>query len=336
MSTVVLTGAGGFIGSHALDYLLSETNHEVVCIDSFRHKGKTDRIRIMLDKHGSDRVRVYTHDLTVPISQQLQDLIGEVDQIWNFASDSAVGRSITEPVPLVQNNVNLILTMLEYARNVKPRFFFQVSTDEVYGPAPLGVDHKEWEVILPSNPYSASKAAQEAIAISYWRTYGVPVVITNTMNNIGEMQDPEKFVPLLVQRIHNDEVVPVYGSTGNDGSRFYLHAREHASALNFIANNTEPSIYYDSDDILIPDRYNVVGSVELGNLEIAQLVANLMGKELRYELVDFHSTRPGHDRRYALDGSKMKDLGWELDSSFEDSLNRTIEWTLNNPEWMKD
>lgn len=336
MARILLTGAGGFIGSHALSYLLTQTEHEVVCIDSFRHKGKTDRIRAVLDDVDEFRVKVFTHDLTAPISPQLEDYIGEIDQIWNFASNSAVEYSISDPVDVVENNVKLILVMLEYARSAKPDFFFQVSTDEVYGPAPLGVNHKEWEIILPSNPYSASKAAQEAIAISYWRTYGVPVVLTNTMNNIGEMQDREKFVPMLISNIYNGLPSTIHGKTGNDGSRFYLHAREHASALNFIANNTIPTGYRDSaGNIIRPDRYNVVGSVEMSNLELAKLIAEIMGKELKYELVDFHSTRPGHDRRYALDGTKLAKLGWFLESDFEESLERTIAWTVDHPEWMK-
>lgn len=337
MPTVLLTGAGGFIGSHALRYLLEKTDHDVVCLDSFRHKGKTDRIRLVLDDaENPSRVRVLSHDLSVPISVQLEDAIGPVDYIWNFASDSAVERSITHPTGCITNNVNLVLTMLEYARRSKPKAFFQVSTDEVYGPAPQNYNHKEWELILPSNPYSASKAAQEAIAISYWRTYGVPVVLTNTMNNIGEMQDPEKFVPLLIQRIYAGETVTIHGKTGNDGSRFYLHASEHASALDFIASNTTPTEYYDSTGIVKPDRYNVVGAREIGNLEMAELVASIVGKPLKYELVDFHATRPGHDRRYALDGAKMENLGWVPDRAFEDSLAVTVEWTLSNPEWMKD
>ena len=336
MTTVLLTGAGGFIGSHALRYLIEQTDHDVVCLDSFRHKGKTDRIRLVLESGGEDRVRVLSHDLSVPISEQLEDAIGPVDYIWNFASDSAVERSISQPSQCITNNVNLAITMLEYARRVKPRVFFQVSTDEVYGPAPQGYNHKEWELILPSNPYSASKAAQEAIAISYWRTYSVPVVITNTMNNIGEMQDPEKFVPLLIQRIHAGETVQIHGKTGNDGSRFYLHAREHASALDFIARYASPMAYFDSPNIVKPDRYNVVGAREIGNLELAEMVAEIVGKPLKYELVDFHATRPGHDRRYALDGSKMEYIGWTPDRAFEDSLAKTVEWTLSNPSWMKD
>jgi len=349
MSRVLLTGAGGFIGAHALKYLLEQTSHEVVCIDSFRHKGKTDRIRAVVQgQQGAEgrigailkdvekpRVRVYTHDLTAPISPQLEDYIGEVDQVWNFASNSAVDRSITDPVEIVENNVKLSLVMLEYARSAKPKFFFQVSTDEVYGPAPVGVNHREWDTILPSNPYSASKAAQEAIAISYWRTYGVPVVLTNTMNNIGEMQDCEKFVPMLIANIYRGESCTIHGRTGDDGSRFYLHAREHASALNFIASHTTPTVYSDGPSIVKPDRYNVVGPVELGNLELAKMVAEIMGRELKYELVDFHSTRPGHDRRYALDGSKLADMGWTLESSLEKSLERTISWTIDHPEWMK-
>lgn len=332
----LLTGAGGFIGAHTLAHLMHNTDWDVVCLDSFRHKGKTDRIREMLTAHPDwhQRTTVFMHDLNAPISEQLQDLIGPIDYILNIASESHVDRSIDYPVPFVLNNTNLILNMLEYARAVKPRVFMQISTDEVYGAAEPNQNHKEWAPILPSNPYSASKAAQEAIAISYWRTYDVPVVITNTMNNFGEMQDPEKFVPMLMKNVNEGKTVTVHGNEQKIGSRYYLHARNHADALLFIINNLGVSKYVDSDKIVMPDRYNVVGDIELDNLQLAKQIAALVGKPLEYELVDFHSTRPGHDRRYALDGNKLKALGWVPPVAFEESLAKTVEWTLEHPEWM--
>jgi dTDP-glucose 4,6-dehydratase len=290
----------------------------------------------MLESHPdwSDRIEVVTHDLIAPLSDQLINRIGDVNYILNIASESHVDRSIEDPVSFVKNNVDLVLNMLEYARKVKPEVFMQISTDEVYGAAPIGINHKEWSPILPSNPYSGSKAAQEAIAISYWRTYGVPVVITNTMNNFGEMQDPEKFVPMVIQKINKGETVTIHGNEDYIGSRFYLHARNHADALLYIINNLPPAVYEDNNLIVMPSRYNVVGNIEMNNLEMAQLIAKLMGKELNYELVDFHHTRAGHDRRYALDGSKLIGLGWQMPVPFEDSLKNTIEWTLERPEWL--
>lgn len=336
MKRALLTGAGGFIGAHTLAHVMHNTDWDLVCVDSFRHKGKTDRIAEMLNAHPDwrERTTVITHDLIAPFSPQMIEKIGPIDYVLNVASESHVDRSITDPVPFVKNNVDLVLNMLEYARIVRPSYFMQISTDEVYGAAPEGVNHKEWSKILPSNPYSASKAAQEAICISYWRTYGVPVVITNTMNNFGEMQDPEKYIPMLIKKIHNGETVTVHGDKQAIGSRYYLHARNHADALLFIINNVKPEVYEDTDGIVMPTRFNVVGEAEVNNLEMAELIAKLQGKELRYELVNFHATRPGHDRRYALDGNKLKALGWKPPVDFETSLKHTVEWTLEKPEWM--
>jgi dTDP-glucose 4,6-dehydratase len=256
-----------------------------------------------------------------------------VEVILNVASDSHVDRSITDPVPFVEGNVKLALNMLEFAREQKVELFLQFSTDEVYGVAPIGVNHKEWATIIPSNPYSASKACQEAIAVSYWRTYGVPVVITNTMNLFGETQDAEKYTAMLTRKINTGEEVTVHGSEGNIGSRFYLHARNGADAVLFIVRNLKPTLYTDGG-VLVPDRYNIVGDVEMDNLELAKLVAKILGKPLKYKLDDFHKNRPGHDRRYALDGTKLKELGWNAPMGFEESLKNSINWTLKRPQWL--
>lgn len=334
MKKILLTGAAGFIGSHMLQHLLEKTDWNITCISSWKHKGTPERIEQVLGKNPQwkNRIEVITHDLVSPIPERTKKRIGKCDIIFNIAAESHVERSITDPVPFVQNNVNLVLNMLEFAREYPPAVFMQISTDEVYGVAPVGINHKEWSPIVPSNPYSASKACQEAIAISYWRTYGVPVVITNTMNNFGEMQDSEKFIALVIKKVANGEVVPVHGTEGNIGSRYYLHARNHADALLFLSQRT-PTAYKTSDNI-VPDRYNVVGDYELNNLEVAQLVSGIMGKELKYELVDFHSTRPGHDFRYALDGDKLKSLGWVAPMDLESSMKTYINWTIAHPFWL--
>lgn len=326
--TCLVSGTSGFIGSHFLNHILENTDWQVVCVASWKHKGTPERIEEVLSTNPAwrERVEVITHDLESPFTQRTVDRIGEIDYIVNFAAESHVDRSITDPVPFIKNNVDVVLTMLELARVKKPKTFVQISTDEVYGAAPEGVNHKEWSAILPSNPYSASKAAQEAIVISYWRTYGVPLIITNTMNSVGQMQDPEKYTAQLVRKISRGEKVTVHGSEGNIGSRFYLHARNHADAILFLLNNTVPTAY--SEGIYYPDRYNVVGDEEIDNLKLAKLVAELMGKPLYYELEDFHKTRSGHDRRYALDGSKIKDLGWKAPLDFRASLKSYIDWTL--------
>jgi dTDP-glucose 4,6-dehydratase len=342
MKQVLLTGGGGFIGGHTFAHIMHNTDWRITILDSFRHKGKTDRITEMLESHPDwrERLTVITHDLKAPISPQLIERLGPINYIINMASESHVDRSITDPRDFIENNVHLTLTMLEYARVLAGQLqsplekFIQISTDEVYGPAPDGHNHKEGEPHKPSNPYSASKAAQEDICYAYWRTYDLPIAITNTMNIIGEMQDPEKYLPMLIKGIQIGRKVTIHANADGSkiGSRYYLHARNQADALLFLLKNVDFPRYKDGADI---GRFNVVGEREVTNLELAQMVANILGKELRYELVDFHSSRPGHDLRYALDGDKLAALGWKAPLTLDESLKNTVEWTIAHPEWLK-
>lgn len=335
MTRTLLTGASGFVGSHVLRHLLAETDHEIVCLVSFRHRGLTDRIRLAVAGLDDDfqRVTVLTHDLTAPISIVLADHIGPINHIINVASESHVDRSIEAPAPFIANNVALMTTMLDYARMMDIDTFVHVSTDEVYGPAEPGYAHIEWQDIpLPSNPYSASKAAQEAIAYAYWRTYDIPLVITNTMNIIGEMQDPEKFVPMVIRRVLLGQPVPIHASPDGEmiGSRFYLHARNQADGLLHVLSQPVPNWR----EAQTPQRFHIVGEREVNNLEMAEMIAGFVGKPLVYDLVDFHTSRPGHDLRYALDGGKMAASGWRAPLPLEESLERTVAWTLQHPEWL--
>lgn len=346
---VLLTGVGGFIGAHCLEYFLDNTDWFIIGIDSWRHKGSHRRLEDVVSGSkliaNEGRYVIYKHDLSVPLSPQLVNLIHEkkiddrgniiskpVDIIINMASESAVERSAVDPVSCLRNNYDLAINMLEYARVAKPEIYFQVSTDEVYGEAQPGRAHHEWDVVMPSNPYAASKAAQEAVAISYWRCFDVPVVITNTMNNFGEAQDPEKFLPKIVQFVASGKTMPVYGDDPkNIGTRFYLHAKNHADAFVFLSK-FEPTMYEGGKNQR-PDRYNVCGDVELNNLELAQLVAEFVGKELKWELVPSESARKGYDRRYALDGTKLKKMGWLPPIPFKESIKQVVEWTLKHPHW---
>lgn len=358
MTRVLVTGAGGFVGHHFLEHILVHTDWQVVCTDSFRHKGKTDRISEVLaagdpqgkpysyGKHG--RVQIITHDLTVPFSNQTIARMDDVDYIVAFASESHVDRSISDPVPFIKNNIDVATSTLELARKIKPKSVIWVSTDEVYGPVAADdyEGHPEWDTILPSNPYSASKAAQEAIAISYWRTFGVPVQIVNCMNMIGERQDPEKFVPLVLSKVLRDEVVTIHGTPGNIGTRHYLHSRNLADGILFLLNNKTPT-YFPAhwDKNLLPsvragfvgdrpDRYNIACPDRIDNLAMAGMIASFAGKVLRYKLEDFHGTRPGHDPHYGLSSRKMDILGWTPPMSLEDSLQRTVEWSMAHPAWL--
>ena len=326
---VLATGVAGFAGHHLVEHLLETTDWNVVGVASFKHRGCPRRLEHLFPH---PRLDILYGDLRSPFTERQAESIGQIDAIIHAAAESHVDRSITEPVPFISNNVAVTLHMLELARVLKPKVFLQVSTDEVYGPAPDGYAHKEWDTTLPSNPYSASKAAQEAIAISYWRTYGVPVVITNTMNLIGERQDSEKFVPMTIAKVSRGEEVVIHGSPGSVGSRYYLHARNWADAHRFLALR-EPTLYADRAGFDRPDKWHVVGEREVDNLEMAQAIARATGKPLRFRFEDFHATRPGHDRRYALDGQKLLSAGWTLPLPLDESLERTVRWTIGHPEW---
>lgn len=338
MKRVLLTGAGGSIGVHMLDHIMLNTDWGVVCTDSFAHKGYFDRISQTVDNnpHWKSRVTSITHDLTAPFSYREVENMGKIDYIINLASRADVWESVDDPVPFVKNNVDIVLNMLELARVVKPEAFVQFSTDEVYGPSGTDEGHPEWATLLPSNPYSASKACQEMIAVSYWRSYGVPVIITNTMNNFGQYQGSTKYPVIIQKKVANDEEVVVHtAADGQIGSRYYIHSRNVADAVLFILRNTKPHMHAPGERDR-PDRYNIVGDRRIDNLELAQIIAKLMGKELKYKLVDFHSKAPGHDVHYGLDGSKLAALGWQPPVSFEKSMKDTIDWQVSHPTWLAE
>ena len=341
---VLLTGAGGFVGHHTLAHLLKTTNWDFVITDSFRHQGTTARIRSVFEElpQYRNRVTVVVHDLRVPFDNVTINEIGECEVAINMASESHVDRSIIEPRSFIENNVQLMLTMVEWARRQsKLKLFLQISTDEVFGPAPEGSYHKEWDSICPSNPYSASKASQEAIATSYWRTYDIPIIITNTMNIIGERQDVEKFVPRIIDCLSREEKVPVHAQLIEErwtaGSRFYLHARNQADALRYLIDNYLSEVTRYSQGLQKLPRFNIVGEREISNDEMVRLIADFMGIQNKSNIINYvnvEGTRPGHDLRYALDGSKMSELGWSAPVKFEESLRRTVQWSLANRSWL--
>ena len=264
MKRVLLTGIGGSISAHFLRHLLVNTDWDIIGTDSFRHKGWTDRVSQVLkegyqnepadsdpgenweeERPWKERLTVITHDLTAPFSEIMKEKMGHIDYIISMASLSDVEASIKDPVPFVQNNVNLTLNLLEYAREVKPEKFVLISTDEVYGPIEQkdSPKTKEWDAIVPSNPYAASKACQEAIAISYWRAYGVPLLITNTMNNFGQLQQGSKFPAMIQKLVQEGEQVKIHGVAGKIGSRSYIHSRNFADAILFLLKNVPPHLH---------------------------------------------------------------------------------------------
>ena len=335
MKKVILTGANGFVGHHILEHFLKKTDWEIYCLDKLSYASSGhDRIRD-INVFNDERVKIFTTDLCLSFPEGLIKELGDISYIFHVAAESHVDNSISDPVPFVQNNINSSLHILEYAKSLKNlEKFIYFSTDEVYGSAPVGKNYKEGERFNCGNPYSASKGAAECICQSYANTYGMPIIITNTMNVIGERQHPEKYIPKVVKKVLNGEVVTIHSNKEKTkaGSRFYIHARNIADALLHILNNCDETLdNYDSSK----GRFNIVGEKETDNLQLAQLIAKILGKELKYEMVDFHSQRPGHDLRYALDGEKMKSIGWTHPVAFEESLENTINWTLDRKEWLE-
>lgn len=340
---VLLSGAGGFVGHHTMAHILETTDWELVVTDSFRHKGLTSRINGVLgelDSSAKSRISLVTHDLRVPIDAILERQIGKIDAVISMASESHVDRSIETPRPFIENNIGILLTLLEFARNQRDlKVFLQVSTDEVYGPALGTTRHREWDPYFPSNPYSASKASQENLCFAYWRTYGLPMVITNTMNIIGERQDPEKFLPKIIRAIRSDDSVNVHAQEISEGkwkssSRFYLHARSQSDALVYLINNIDRlKLYYDQANA-IPEKFHIVGEKEYENDQLVNFVAQVMGKKAKISFEAFHASRPGHDMRYALNGEKLASFGWKHPEDIEKSIKRTVDWFLSNPDWL--
>lgn len=315
---------------------MHNTDWSVVGIDSFRHAGISERVSHMWEEHPEWRKRttIHTHDLTAPISSLLRTRIGDIDYVINLASMSDVFDSIENPVPFVTNNVAIVLNVLEWARLAKPKAFLQVSTDEVYGPTDGTFFHKEWEPLVPSSPYSASKAAQEMIATSYWRTYGVPLIIVNLMNNFGEMQSPKKFPAIVQRKVQAGETVTIHGTPTTQGSRFYIHSRNTADAFVFLLRNVVPHKHEDGK-MDKPDRYNIPGDAQVSNEMLAKMIAGALDIPIKVEYEDFAATRPGHDRHYGLDGAKIKALGWKSPKSFLESLASTVRWQQERPSWLK-
>ena len=333
---LLLTGISGSIGAHFLAHIMHNTDWDIVGVASFRHKGWSDRVNEVMKNHSdwSPRLTMIIHDLVGPFSELTKKKIGHIDYIINLASLSDVEASIHDPVTFIQNNVWSTLNMLEYARELDLKAFVQFSTDEVFGPTDGKILYGEWDSHIPSNPYAASKSCQEAIAIAYWRTYDIPVILTHTMNNFGEMQQSSKFPVMIQKAVEAGEEVTIHTeANGEIGSRSYIHSRNTADAVLFILKNTKP-YFHQPLAIDKPDCYNIAGDRQLTNLELAQTIAKLMGKELKYKIVDSHSCRPGHDPHYGLDDSRLKNLGWNPSLSFEESLKNTIEWQALHKEWI--
>lgn len=331
---ILITGASGFIGAHVVEHILRNTDWEVVILDRLGVSGNHNRLTdILCWPEESHRVTSFVHDLRCPMNEWVVNRAGTVDYILHIAASTHVDRSITDPMSFVLDNVVGTTNMLQFARGQKHlKAFIYFSTDEVFGPASKGTAYKEWDRYNSGNPYAATKAGGEEMCVAFSNTYRIPLIITHTMNVFGERQHPEKFIPLVIKKVLAGETVTIHANKTKTraGSRFWIHARNVASALLFLINKHER----DGSKAPLADKFNIVGEKEVDNLAMAKFIAKVVGKKLKYKMVDFHSSRPGHDLRYALDGQKMEKLGWRLPVNFEDSLRKTIEWTLMRDEWL--
>jgi dTDP-glucose 4,6-dehydratase len=334
--SVLVTGGAGFIAHHVIEHILDNTDWTIVSLDRLDFSGNLNRLQeVVGSRKDSNRVKVVHHDLKAPLNSQIVSAIGSINYIAHLAAGSHVDRSIDYPMEFVLDNVVGTANLLEYAKNLnhldKLVYF---STDEVFGPAPGDVKYKENDRYNSTNPYSASKAGAEELVVAFENSYQMPNIITHTMNVFGERQHPEKFIPLCIDNVLNNKKIWIHGNKEKTkaGSRHYIHAKDVASALLFLLNNSTPSIP-DKTGIKCP-KYNIVGAEEIDNLSLAKFIAKVLGKQLKYEIIDFHSSRPGHDLRYALDGNKMMKLGW-MPSKVFDTLEQTIKWTVDNKKWLQ-
>ena len=330
---VLVTGGAGFIGHHLIEALLKNSNWSIVSLDRLDTSGTLARLTDLdVWERERERVTIVHHDLKAAINDHVSQRIGSVDVVLHLAASSHVDRSIIDPLSFVMDNVvgtcnllNWCRSGLNWNRSFTDARFVYFGTDEVFGPAPGDIQYKEWDRYKPGNPYAATKSGAEDLCIAFQNTYQLPVIIVHCMNVFGERQCPEKFLPSVIRKVLRGEKVSIHSDAGKTkaGSRFYIHARNVIRAVLFLLNRGE-----------VGEKYNIVGEQEVSNLDLALTVARHLKKPLDYELVDFHSSRPGHDLRYALDGSKMAELGWKLPVNFESSLRKTIEWYVKHPHWL--
>jgi dTDP-glucose 4,6-dehydratase len=330
----LVTGACGFIGHALIEDLIIRTDYDIVCLDRLDISGTLDRIKYVTDKYPDQahRISFVYHDLKAEINEYTRTKIGDINYIFHLAAGSHVDRSIDFPREFVLDNVVGTSSILDFAREHCPNLdlFYYFSTDEVFGPAPEEVYYKEWDRYNSGNPYSAAKAGAEELCLAYSNTYKMPMIITHCMNVFGERQHKEKYIPLCIDRCQKGEKIYIHSNKECDkaGSRFYIHTKDVSDAVLFLLEE------WNKGNLKFCDKYNIVGSEEIDNFELAKRIANHVEKPLNYEMVDFHSSRPGHDLRYALDGDKMSKLGWNP-KSLTERLHQTIDWYLENKEWLK-
>ncbi len=319
MKKILVTGGCGFIGSNFIRYVLNHSDYEVVNLDKLTYAGN---LKNLVDIQDNRRYRFYRGDIC---NYEFVSYIIEkerTDSIINFAAESHVDRSILSSQEFIRTNITGTNVLLELTRQYELEKYLQISTDEVYGS--LGPDGKftEETPLSPNSPYSASKASADLLVKAFFHTYGIPAIITRCSNNYGPYQFPEKLIPLMIINAINDKQLPVYGDGLN--VRDWIYVEDHCDAILKVFEKGR-----------IGEVYNIGAENERTNIEIVKLILKELEKD--ETLIRFVKDRPGHDRRYAIDATKIKtELGWKPAHSFENAIKETITWYLNNRTWWEE
>ncbi len=333
MKNIMVTGGCGFIGANFIRYLLSESDFtgNVINVDSLTYAGNPENVADIEERY-QDRYLFIKADICDMAGMNRTFGKHEIDTICNFAAESHVDRSIVAPDAFIQTNIVGTFNLLEAARSQQNRMirFHHISTDEVYGS--LGKDgyFTETTPYKPNSPYSASKASSDHLVRAYYKTYDLPITISNCSNNYGPYQFPEKLIPLMILNALEGKPLPVYG----DGRhvRDWLYVRDHCTAIWTIMKNGR-----------IGEMYNIGGDSEMENIAIVKMICDILDEmnklsnnRSRRELITFVKDRPGHDRRYAIDFTKLnKELNWRPEASLETGIRDTIQWYVDNKKWVE-
>ena len=314
---LLVTGGAGFIGSCFVRYMLkNHPDYKIINLDALTYAGNLDNLKDVETNPNYSFVHGNICD-----KQLVDSLMSQVDACVNFAAESHVDRSITGPEIFIQTNVGGTLNLLEMAKKHKISRYLQVSTDEVYGTLGKTGYFTETTPLTPNSPYSASKASADMLVRAYYETYKMPVLTTRCSNNYGPYQFPEKLIPLFISNLLKGEKVPVYGDGMN--IRDWLYVYDHCSAIDTVLHKGR-----------LGEVYNIGGNNEKANIEITKLLIKELGKD--ESSIKYVEDRLGHDRRYAIDSSKIQnELGWHPSVTFEEGIKITIDWYLNNQDWIK-
>jgi len=315
MKRYLVTGGAGFIGSNYIRYMLKKHRDvEIINLDKLTYAGNPDNLK---DIQEDSRYKFIKGDICDEVL--VNKIMTEIDFVVNFAAESHVDRSIGAPDDFIRTDVFGTFVLLEAARTNKIEKFIQISTDEVYGSIDKG-SFTENDPLMPSSPYSASKTGADRLAFSYFVTYDLPVIITRCSNNFGPFHYPEKLIPLFVTNAIENKNLPIYGDGKN--VRDWIYVEDHCDGVDFVCQNGR-----------LGEVYNIGGGNERTNLEITDRILKKLEKP--QSLMTFVKDRLGHDRRYSVDCSKIADLGWKAKHNFEEALDKTISWFMENNWWWK-